>query len=66
MWAEVDKYHRTQARYNTVDGAPDGAPLLDELVYLRRDYRSKRDTLQIFLKDTLKIADERLVLDLCC
>jgi iron complex outermembrane receptor protein len=64
MWAEVDKYHRTQARYNTVDGAPDGAPLLDELVYLRRDYRSKRDTLQIFLKDTLKLADERLVLDL--
>ncbi|MEC9018124.1 MAG: TonB-dependent receptor, partial [Pseudomonadota bacterium] len=64
MWAEVDKYHRTQARYNTVDGAPDGAPLLDELVYLRRDYRSKRDTLQIFLKDTLKLADEQLVLDL--
>ncbi|WP_425511303.1 TonB-dependent receptor domain-containing protein [Sphingobium fontiphilum] len=63
LWAEVDKYHRTQARYNTVDGAPDGAPLLDELVYLRRDYRSKRDTLQVFLKDTLKLADEQLVLD---
>lgn len=63
VWAEVDKYHRTQARYNTVDGAPDGAPLLDELVYLRRDYRSKRDTLQVFLKDTLKLADEQLVLD---
>lgn len=64
LWAEVDKYHRTQARFNTVDGAPDGAPLLDELVYLRRDYRSKRDTLQIFVKDTLKLADERLVIDL--
>ncbi|MDR7155338.1 iron complex outermembrane receptor protein [Sphingobium xenophagum] len=63
MWAEVDKYHRTQARYNTVDGAPDSAPNLDELVYLRRDYRSKRDTLQIFLKDTLKLMEDRLILD---
>jgi len=64
IWAEVDKYHRTQARYNTTDGAPDGAPNLDELVYLRRDYRSRRDTLQLFLKDTIKLADDRLVLDL--
>tara|TARA_R110000868_G_scaffold75144_6_gene216970 strand:- start:3323 stop:5698 length:2376 start_codon:yes stop_codon:yes gene_type:complete len=63
VWAEVDKYHRTQARYNTVDGAPDSAPNLDELVYLRRDYRSKRDTLQIFLKDTLKLMEDRLILD---
>jgi iron complex outermembrane recepter protein len=64
IWAEVDKYHRTQARYNTVDGAPDSAPNLGELVYLRRDYRSKRDTLQIFLRDTLKLADEKLTIDL--
>lgn len=63
LWAEVDKYHRTQARYNTVDGAPDSAPNLAELVYLRRDYRSKRDTLQTFVKDTLKLADDALVLD---
>ncbi|WHO37707.1 TonB-dependent receptor [Sphingobium sp. AP49] len=63
IWAEVDKYHRTQARYNTLDGAPDGEPNLDELVYLRRDYRSERNTLQIFLKDTLKLMDDRLVLD---
>ncbi|WP_416463579.1 TonB-dependent receptor [Sphingomonas sp. VDB2] len=63
LWAEVDKYHRTQARYNTVDGAPDGEPNLDELVYLRRNYRSQRDTLQVSLKDTLKLMDDRLVLD---
>lgn len=63
VWAEVDKYHRTQARYNTADGAPDGEPNLDELVYLRRDYHSQRDTLQVFLKDTLKLADDKLVLD---
>ncbi len=36
VWAEVDKYHRTQARYNT---------------------------LQIFLKDTLKLADDRFIID---
>ncbi|HEX7821293.1 MAG TPA: TonB-dependent receptor [Sphingobium sp.] len=64
VWAEVDKYHRTQARYNTVDGSPDGAPNLNELVYLRRDYRSKRDTLQIFARDTLKLLDEKLTIDL--
>ncbi|MBB6123198.1 TonB-dependent receptor [Sphingobium subterraneum] len=63
VWAEVDKYHRTQARYNTIDGAPDSAPNLAELVYLRRDYRSKRDTLQVFVKDRLSLADDRLVLD---
>ncbi|HEX7820449.1 MAG TPA: TonB-dependent receptor [Sphingobium sp.] len=64
IWAEVDKYHRTQARYNTVDGSPDSAPNLNELVFLRRDYRSKRDTLQIFLRDTLKLAGDRLTVDL--
>jgi iron complex outermembrane receptor protein len=64
VWGEIDKYHRTQARYNTVNGAPDGAPNLAELVYLRRDYRSKRDTTQIFVRDTIKLADERLIVDL--
>ncbi|MBN8818090.1 MAG: TonB-dependent receptor [Sphingomonas sp.] len=63
VWLEVDKYHRTQARYNTTDGRPDGAPLLNELVYLRRDYTSKRNTTQLFLRDTLKLADDKLVLD---
>jgi iron complex outermembrane receptor protein len=63
IWAETDKYHRTQARYNTVDGAPDGLPNLGELVYLRRDYNSKRETTQIFLKDTVNLLEDRLVLD---
>jgi iron complex outermembrane receptor protein len=63
VWAEVDKYHRTQARYNTTDGRPDSAPNLNELVYLRRDYRSQRDTLQVFLKDQLSLADDRLILN---
>jgi iron complex outermembrane receptor protein len=64
VWLEVDKYHRTQARYNTAGGRPDGTPLLDELVYLRRDYTSKRNTTQLFLKDTIALADDRVMIDL--
>ena len=63
LWGEVDIYNRTQARYNTTDGRPDGAPLLNELVYLRRDYTSKRNTTQLFVKDTISLADDRLVLN---
>ena len=64
IWAEVENYHRTQARYNTQDGTPDGTPNLAELVYLRRDYRAKRDTLQVFLRDRLSLLDGRLTFDL--
>ena len=64
VWVEQDKYHRTQARYNVVDGNPDGAPLLNEPVRLQRDYRSSRDTVQFFVKDTLNLIDDKLKLDL--
>ena len=64
VWAELDKYHRTQARYNTTDGSPASPADLDSLVFLRRDYRSKRDTTQLFLKDTIKLLDDRLIVDL--
>ena len=63
-WAEVDKYHRTQLRYNTLDGSPASPPDLNEIVYLRRDYRSKRDTLQLFVKDSISLLDDRFVIDL--
>ncbi len=63
LWAETDKYHRTQRRYNTVDGSPAGAPNLAEVVFLRRDYRSERDTTQVFLKNTLDIVPDKLTLD---
>lgn len=62
MWAEVDKYHRTQLRLNTTDGSPASAPVDSEIVYLRRDYHSKRDTTQLFIKDTLKLMDDKLQL----
>ncbi|WP_445326832.1 TonB-dependent receptor [Sphingobium sp. AN558] len=64
LWAEQDKYHRTQARYNTTDGSPASPADLNSLVFLRRDYRSKRDTTQLFLKDTVKLLDDRLIVDL--
>lgn len=60
VWAELDKYHRTQLRLNTVDGSPASAPVPTEVVYFRRDYRSERNILQVFAKDTISLADDRL------
>lgn len=63
LWAENDTYNRTQRRYNTVDGSPASAPNLSEVVFLRRDYRSERDTIQVFVKDTFDLIDDKLTLD---
>jgi len=63
VWLENDDYHRTQARYNVVDGNPDGAPLLNEPVHLQRNYVSTRETTQFFLKDTLSLMDDALKLE---
>ncbi|WP_374469638.1 TonB-dependent receptor domain-containing protein [Phenylobacterium sp.] len=63
VWLEKDDYHRTQARYNVENGDPDGAPLLNEPVHLQRNYVSTRDTVQLFLKDTLSLLENRLSLD---
>ncbi|AEG48032.1 TonB-dependent receptor [Sphingobium chlorophenolicum L-1] len=63
VWAELDKYHRTQARYNTTDGSPASPADLNSLVFLRRDYRSERNITQAFLKDTAKFLDDRLIVD---
>lgn len=64
IWAETDKYHRTQARYNTTDGAPTSAPDFSQLVFARRDYRSQRDTTQLFVQDRIDVIPDRLTLDL--
>lgn len=61
IWAEVDKYHRTQLRLNTTDGSPSSPPT-DDVAYFRRDYRSQRDTTQLFVKDTLSLLDDALSL----
>jgi len=64
IWVENDAYHRTQQRYNVVDGNPDGRPLFSEPVHLQRNYVSKRDTIELFVKDTISLLDDRLKLDL--
>ncbi|WP_422182664.1 TonB-dependent receptor [Caulobacter sp.] len=64
LWLEDDDYHRTQARYNVLDGNPDGAPLLNEPVHLQRNYVSTRQTTQIFVKDTLSLVDDKLKVEL--
>lgn len=64
IWAEVDNYDRTQARFNTIDGSPASAPNLDDLVYLRRDYATERNTTQAFIRDRVALMDDSLIFDL--
>lgn len=64
IWTETDRYRRTQFRLNTVGGSPDAAPIPGEVVYYRRNYNSERDTLQLFAKDSVSLADDRLVVDI--
>jgi iron complex outermembrane receptor protein len=51
LWLEDDRYRRQQYRLNKVGGAPDGGVLENELVYYRRDYRSRRKTMQFWARD---------------
>lgn len=55
IWGEYEKYHRTQARYNTTDGSPTSDPDYSKPVFLRRDYIAHRNTTQIFAKDHLTL-----------
>lgn len=55
IWAEDDRYRRYQRRQNTIDGSPASAPNYGELVYGRRDYRSKRATVQMFVRDRIDL-----------
>ncbi|WP_294238394.1 TonB-dependent receptor [uncultured Sphingomonas sp.] len=55
IWAEDDRYRRYQRRQNTLDGSPASAPNYNELVYGRRDYRSKRATTQLFIRDRIEL-----------
>lgn len=63
-WRERDEYHRTQARYNQDGGNPAGRPLLDQPVHLQRDFWSTRRSTQLHLKDTWRLLDERLAIEL--
>ncbi len=64
VWLETDVYHRLTARYNLTNGAPDGTPLLNEVVFRRRDYKSDRMTDQFFVKDVIGFFDDALKFDI--
>ncbi len=61
VWAEKDVFNRLQARYNLSDGSPAGEALLNEPVHLQGDFTSTRDSLQLHLKDTWALLDDRLL-----
>ena len=59
-WYEDEDYNRTQARLNKTNGSADGDVIWDETAYYRRDYTSYRETVQLYLKDTISLLDDRL------
>ncbi|MFJ4374712.1 TonB-dependent receptor [Pseudomonas japonica] len=62
VWAEKDVFNRLQARYNLTDGSPAGDALRNEPVHRQGDFTSTRDSLQLHLKDTWSLLDDRLLL----
>lgn len=60
IWIEEDDYSRFTRRVNHVGGLQSGAVLFNEVVYFWRDYDSSRETLQVFLKDTISLLDDAL------
>lgn len=63
-WYEEDRYRRTQLRLNKTAGSPAGEVIRDEVAYFRRNYRSTREATQVFLKDTIRLLDDRLAVEL--
>ena len=63
-WYEGEAYNRTQLRLNKEGGNPAGAVIEPwEVAYYRRDYRTTRDFVQYYLKDTVKLMDDRLTIE---
>ncbi|MEE4380500.1 MAG: TonB-dependent receptor [Pseudomonadales bacterium] len=63
-WIEDETYNRTQLRLNKTAGSADGQVLPDEVAYFRRDYETTRETLQLYLSDTIRLLDDRLSLEI--
>ncbi len=59
-WVEEDVYNRTQLRHNNSNGSADGEILFDEVAYFRRNYQATRESMQVYLKDTIRLLDDRL------
>ena len=62
-WTELDDYTRSQQRLNHVGGIQSGAVLYDEVNYFRRLYNSERESLQLFIKDSISLLDDRMTLE---
>lgn len=60
FWLEDETYNRTQLRLNKVGGSQDGAVLHDEVAYYRRNYTTTRETMQLYVKDTISLLEDRL------
>jgi iron complex outermembrane receptor protein len=60
FWIEKDDYTRFTRRVNHSGGVQSGAVLYDEVVYFWRQFNSQRDTLQLFVKDTISLFDDQL------
>lgn len=60
FWYEDETYNRTQQRLNKTAGSADGAVIWDEVAYYRRDYTTIRETVQLYLKDTISLMNDRL------
>ncbi|WP_226668391.1 TonB-dependent receptor [Microbulbifer aggregans] len=63
-WLEDETYNRSQLRYNKTGGSADGDVIKDEVAYYRREYTSTRDTVQLYVKDTIALMDDRLNVEL--
>ena len=63
-WFEEDSYRRQQLRINKTEGSPAGGVIWDEIAYFRRDYVSTREATQIYIKDTIRLLDDRLSVEL--
>jgi iron complex outermembrane receptor protein len=64
IWLEADDYSRFTRRVNHVGGVQSGAVLWNEVNYFWRDYDSSRETIQVFLKDTISLFDDALKVEL--
>lgn len=64
IWLEKDDYSRFTRRVNHEGGNQAGRILYNEISYYWRQFDSQRDTLQLFVKDTISLMDDKLKLEL--
>ena len=60
-WYEDETYNRTQLRLNKTGGSADGNVIEDEVAYFRRNYTTTRETLQLFVSDTIQVGEQLAV-----